>query len=1408
MEQNGGSNGHDTMPEASSAASATATSKNAKKRRKVNHACVYCRRSERPCARCIKRNIGHLCHDEPREPESATKKSKKQQSISAAEDDDATVEHLQSNAKGGMSSAVEPSQNQSQDSLTIGTTALPQGGSLQLAQPLPVSGLQANALNASGNQFIGYSNNDWLGTPSQFQDMHNYHPSYMFNAPEVTNEYNLLNDFLNNSLLDDGALLPEEPSGFFNDQPAMMSGGVSNAAGPQQTASLGITANAQGSGISRPASVIPADKARDYYLQAADPSGNDAPEERMQRLLRAKYDAGMLKPFNYVKGYARLSIYMDGHMHATSKQKILRQLERFRPKFREKVQALTDIELIYVEMWFERSLMEYDRGKIALHEILAEESLVNYWEKFGAIAFDQTQKALLTSCSLKNPDDQSKDPTIKCCFSFTIRRDDHKISSDFLLGEGEIPRRVECALSGLEVVSERYIELSLVGRDHALQQGKWRRCRQAVLIKRSVSKFFYASYRFRAEMTSKLRAAISSRSSGTLLHEIERAIASIPNSLGTATASRTEEIDTAATVLWNHCTRLRRDNDSETPQEVPIILDKARVFAFLLLCRAHDLGNFTGQNALRLMKIGFKAAKCCLDREDVELAAKVLERLGQLEHSLKEKLLELSAEHAGKIQRLSSEYFVLRASLAWHQEQFDIVEHMYKNAQSTQRTFDPVTAENLADVLFEMGNKFLATQDYPMAVKWLDRSLEVLSGQELERLSMDASELRITIIQSAVKARLQLKQEDALTQAQNHINILQNELGDKLIVLLLRLEILEASPAESFDTASYFEILERIIRSVVLSEPNVKLILACIRKLNSKESLLACKSLDHFFTMRIIPDRVENLVEKVLITRLWMAIGQEDKLETLISLEEFLGLATENFEAAVTSAATLAAHTLLWKRIESNYSQTRYTLAEKWCQVALHRVFQSSGDVNKARIYRKLLTCALARQDQNSAIEAFTMMPETAKNEPMTRFLMYKIAIRFQLVELAAESLQLISSASTNDPALLYSCCLYSMNGKDQIQTLAALQLVLEKFNYSPPLPVHLPSLLRVTIGITSRLVSDQDAHSLTEETEVLINKLCKIFEGAVNATRKSGKPSGPELWTTFELDWFSKNSYNTAIKHITIWPPIYPVRMLKCCIAFIDQYPRDMPIPVSEDLSLRKMFCEFCAGSAVTVLARGEDNIEVQMQHYLELRKHVASFDRLLEDKLGKMEERQSEDLMHKLATLLAFDFEAACHLKAWDDLATSISKASACRNMHTYQLMADCLLSLQVPTPILIRTLKQIINMASELDMAIISLAKYTRCLFQIALANSPEVAESLLEQVASNSKEASGTDHPYPSEELDWMATRAFNHAVDLYCLDQDDACRNWASKALNIAHFCNDNGALEAFLRERFAVLRLR
>jgi hypothetical protein len=193
--------------------------------------------------------------------------------------------------------------------------------------------------------------------------MHNYHPSYMFNAPEVTNEYNMLNDFLSNSLIDDGAMFAQEDGQNYFGDTAM----APPSQGNQQyqihahQGQLGHSTAAPGTSISRPASAMPTDKAGEYYLIAADPSGNDAPEERMNKLLNAKYKAGLLKPFNYVKGYARLNEYMTQNMHVSSRRKIIGQLEKFRPKFRERMEKLTDMELLKVEMWFERGLMEYDR---------------------------------------------------------------------------------------------------------------------------------------------------------------------------------------------------------------------------------------------------------------------------------------------------------------------------------------------------------------------------------------------------------------------------------------------------------------------------------------------------------------------------------------------------------------------------------------------------------------------------------------------------------------------------------------------------------------------------------------------------------------------------------------------------------------------------------------------------------------------------------------------------------------------------------------------------------------------------------------------------------------------------------------------------------------------------------------
>ncbi|KAK6504737.1 hypothetical protein TWF481_006676 [Arthrobotrys musiformis] len=467
------------------------------KRRKVNHACVYCRRShmtcddERPCTRCVKRNIGHLCRDEVRDakrlkPERDHSAEEASPSSPTSPNEMATntpeIQEIPAEDSSGEGPGLQQHTHQQQQSKQNPSMPPPRNsvastpGLLALS---PVSTSQRANLHAQN--FLGVP--DW--TVSQ-QSWNPYHHPMMFSNPEAASEYDLMNEFFLDSIYNNEMFLGGEgllQDHGFNDNNIFggAAGSTSGSSAAENGASSSTTATASLNGLRanamlpqavpspmiRPASVKPTlEKAKElYYLTAADPPKDGIPEDRMKQVLKAKHDAGLLKPFNYINGYRRLQKYMDDNMQSSSKQRIQKSLERFRPKFREKTHQLTDIDLIFVEEWFERSLMEYDRvfaamavpaclwrrtgeifrgnkefaelihvpieqmrdGKLAIYELIAEDSAVSYWEKFGAIAFDPSQKAMLTTCYLKNPDPNASDKLIHCCFSFTIRRDSSHI---------------------------------------------------------------------------------------------------------------------------------------------------------------------------------------------------------------------------------------------------------------------------------------------------------------------------------------------------------------------------------------------------------------------------------------------------------------------------------------------------------------------------------------------------------------------------------------------------------------------------------------------------------------------------------------------------------------------------------------------------------------------------------------------------------------------------------------------------------------------------------------------------------------------------------------------------------------------------------------------------------------------
>ena len=175
--------------------------------------------------------------------------------------------------------------------------------------------------------------------------------------------------------------------------------------------------------------------------------------------------------------------------------------------------------------------------------------------------------------------------------------------------------------------------------------------------------------------------------------------------------------------------------------------------------------------------------------------------------------------------------------------------------------------------------------------------------------------------------------------------------------------------------------------------------------------------------------------------------------------------------------------------------------------------------------------------------------------------------------------------------------------------------------------------------------------------------------------------------FTPTELEWFSKNSYNLALKNTTSWDLRYVVRMLSACVRIMDHLPSTSASatepPNQVDLTLRALFARFIIACSLVSLARTQDNVEAQLRDYRALRDHVAAFDACLTPGfLAQLADGKSrEDMRRKQAALLAFDFEAVTALGEWDELGGVVRRAGGCGDVVAYQAMADVLLRGRVP-------------------------------------------------------------------------------------------------------------------------------
>ncbi|KAF2745815.1 SPO22-domain-containing protein [Sporormia fimetaria CBS 119925] len=970
----------------------------------------------------------------------------------------------------------------------------------------------------------------------------------------------------------------------------------------------------------------------------------------------------------------------------------------------------------------------------------------------------------------------------------------------------------------------------------------------------------------RAEREKKVKALLAFASSlqnrlerassdATIQSDLEFNIRALPLPASSVITTKQDELDKLGTSLWNLSTTiLRRDvqdqDGSSRAQKIKRTCCLLRVFAFLLLDTAATQATKVKErkHSVRLLRVALKAARLCIQESELDGAVKVLERAADHQEHLQQNG-DCDNDQSADVDEqdvacLCAQYYHLRTLLAWRQNRMDTAEHMFTKSRNLVHSIDPSTAEAFVEVLFDIGNGLLQKRNYELATRWLNRAYDILGEQDIELCSPEAGELRLTIMQTIVQVYLKLKTTEALTKAWDIVQLLETDYAEKTTVQLLKLELLSVS--ESMDTNLFYGVLLRIVRTVVLTETNFRTVIHHIHKLKDHSSVAACKILDQFIEIRLFPEENQNWIEKAVITRVWAGTGGPSSENDLETLQMLCDNVSRNTNQPLSAPATHAAQTLLWKKVEAAYSQDQFATAEAWCRLCVHSVFDKAGELNKTKIIRKMIMCALARQDHASARASFQRMSDTGREEPLTRYLMYKVALHSKDAQLAAECLEAVCKKSSKDATLLYACVLEAQGAGDKRQTINALEKALDKYDYNAPAGIHLPALLRCT---ARTLLSE-----LVKEGKVcpgVMEEICKVFEGACAQAKSSRRrPTKPvqQLFTTAEFQWFAKNAYNLALKYCGEMPPACLVRLLEACAEFIILLGE---VGVEDgDLILRLMFCDFFSSCAYVTMARAEDYVRESLQYYLRARKHCESYrvaaDRELQN--GTIASSVVPDVKTKYAQIVKLELEAALKLEDWDGLDKLLDNCLVHVDEGHLQTLADLVFVIQTfvqkagpegrHQSKVFKTLEKIIKLSwqqSHRDMDRIS--RWLRCLFQVALNIDESFSMQCIDQAGQLAAARHGVSslfdgqaceytpwttppssspvrladaetkeaNHYPPTELEWLATTSFNHAVDYYVQENDAKCKQWAEKAITLAQWAEDGGALRKLLMERYSGL---
>lgn len=141
------------------------------------------------------------------------------------------------------------------------------------------------------------------------------------------------------------------------------------------------------------------------------------------------------------------------------------------------------------------------------------------------------------------------------------------------------------------------------------------------------------------------------------------------------------------------------------------------------------------------------------------------------------------------------------------------------------------------------------------------------------------------------------------------------------------------------------------------------------------------------------------------------------------------------------------------------------------------------------------MLCATSCSDSEAALSAFHSMPRSIQDEPLTRYLMFRVSLLDWDHDLGRQCVEFLGKFAEKSQCrdILYACIRDAQHVGDKLMTLEALKAVAETFDAEGSLTINLPSILRCTIRLIHSLESQEGSEG--DRSPELAEETCRIFE-------------------------------------------------------------------------------------------------------------------------------------------------------------------------------------------------------------------------------------------------------------------------------------------------------------------------